>query len=130
MNISELGPGLYKVRIHEAPRLIKRSRNLPSPTAHLLQIKGYGEKRTYQLDGDSPATRERLLVDEDELEIVGKITQPVLNRASIHLTWKDEDGDDFAVTTLDTWGVKDLFEQYPFLVRAFNYRPRKNNELN
>lgn len=123
--VSELGPGIYKVRIQQAPPLIALSRNWPSPTAHILTIKGHGESRTYQLDDQLPTTRKYFIIDEHEFEIVRKLSEPVFNMASIHLTWEDQEGDRFAFSTRDAWTLKQLFEDFPFLTKPFNYRSKR-----
>src|SRR6478736_2469751 len=125
MKVSELGPGIYKVRVHQPPPLLKGSRSWPVPTAHILTIKGHGESRTYQLDDQLPATRKYFLIDEHEFQVVRKLTDPVFNMASIHLTWEDEEGDRFAFSTRDAWTLRQLFDDFPFLTRPFNYRPKR-----
>jgi hypothetical protein len=95
MKIAELESRIYKVRIHSTPPLIKSDKNSPKATAHLLFVKGHGEKRTYQLDNGLAADRKHFLVDENEFEVVRRVSQPIINRQSIFLTWKDDEGDDY-----------------------------------
>src|SRR5258708_15562025 len=124
MKISELEVGIYKVRIHEGPPLIKPDKNFPKATAHLLFVKGHGEKRTYQLDNGLAADRRHFLVDENEFEVVKRVSPPKVTRGTIFLAWKDDEGDDYVFHATDAWHLKTIFEEFPFLVEAFDFRPR------
>src|SRR5258708_32408165 len=101
MKISELEVGIYKVRIHEGPPLITPDKNSPQATAHLLFVKGHGEKRTYQLDDGLAVEGQHFLVDESEFEVVRRVSQPIITRQSIFLTWKDDEGDDYVFHATD-----------------------------
>jgi len=125
MKISELEEGIYKVRIHSGPPFIKPDKNSPKATAHLLFVKGHGEKRTYQLDHGLAAERKHFLVDESEFEVLRRVSQPIMTRQSIFLTWKDEEGDDYVFNATDAWHLRTLFEGFPFLAEAFNFLRKK-----
>ena len=125
MKISELEAGIYKVRIHSAPPLIKPDKSSPQATAHLLFVKGNGEKRTYQLDDGLAVDRQHFLVDESEFEVVRRLAQPIIAHTSIFLTWKDEEGDNYVFHTTDAWHLRTKFEEFSFLAEAFNFLPRR-----
>ncbi len=125
MKISEIEAGIYKVRIHSAPPLIKPDKNSPKATAHLLFVKGHGEKRTYQLDFGLAVDRQHFLVDEREFEVVRRVPQPTITRQSIFLTWRDEEGDDYVFHATDAWHLRTLFEEQPFLSEPFNFKARR-----
>jgi len=125
MKISELEAGIYKVRIHSGPPLIKPDKNSPKATAHFLFVKGHGEKRTYQLDNGLAVDRKHFLVDESEFEVVKRSTLPIITHPKIFLTWKDDEGDDYVFNATDAWHLRTLFEGQPFLSEAFNFKPRR-----
>ena len=128
MKISELGPGLYKVRIQKPPPLIRDTRSFPKPTAHLLQVKGHGAERSYKIDNELEVKRDHFVIDEDEFEIVKKLSIPSVDMVRIAITWIDEEGDEYALQTHDTWGIKNLIDEFPFLKGPLNYKARRRPE--
>jgi len=120
--LQELEPGLYKVKIHRLPGIIKANKIIPQPSAHLLLIKGKGEKRTYQIDNELSFSNANF--EEDEIQIVKRLGQPFVDLPAIYITWRDEDGDTYSMQAHDAWELRNLFEKHEFLRQPFNYKPK------
>jgi len=121
--LQELESGLYKIKIHRLPGIIKASKIIPQPSAHLLLIKGKGEKRIYQIDNDLSFSHANF--EEDEIEIVKRLPQPFIDLPAIYITWRDEDGDTYSMRAHDAWELRHLFEEREYLRQPFNYKPKK-----
>lgn len=124
MGIMELEPGLYKIVLRSSGVSSRRKGSFQVGRAHLLKIKGHGQKRQYSLDNrefqsihDFPK--------EDDYEIISKVGEfPTINNSRIHLTWHDHAGDQYCITVLNCWDLRNLFDEFPFLKKPFMYEPR------
>lgn len=108
-------PEIFKVKID------KKSRGKTKPTAHLLVVKGKGERAMCQIDNEMPVRKMNFAETESKLKVIKKVTDMSVNCARIHLTWNDEEGDSYDFVATNPWDLKSIFDQYKFLTDAFGF---------
>lgn len=120
----KLEPGYYKVQ-REDKSLFKTKKNRDNPHAiHLLKVEGTGENQKYYIDG---ATVDYLRpADLKEYDIISKYPQePVIGNGYITVSFSDQSGEKFSFSVKTAWGLRDIFDKYPFLKKPFMYESRK-----
>lgn len=120
MKVSELQPGIYKIRKKEyaPPRRGKGNGN----TAHLLRVQGHGEKQKYFIDHDSFGAHPRDMSDLDQYEVVSKYDQvPQVMRPRITILWVDGSGDEYTWQVTNAWSLRGIFDAMPWIKDAFGY---------
>lgn len=120
-NPQSMEPEIYKVKIDKR----SRDKTIPRPTAHLLFVRGNGEKKTYQLDNETPGFKK---YDDSKFTVIKKVTQMKVISSGIHFSWKDEEGDSYVFSTTDGWGLKHMLDQFEFLSEAFGVKLERKEE--
>lgn len=105
-----------------------RKGNFFMGSIHIMQIKQTPKGKVICVDNGPEYTVKDFLHDHSEdYELLGKIaTDRPIHRQRISISWEDEQGDRFEMEVADTWTLRNIFYQFPFLAKPFNYLPKSS----
>jgi hypothetical protein len=123
MKISELSPGIYKLRRKEDPD----GRRRIGDEIVILRITGSGVDRRYFVNQDTFGEEPGRTDFDRYFEVMIKYNgAPMVCKRQIKLQFKDSAGDHFELVVESIDELKKLFEAIPWLKVPFGYVPNKS----
>jgi hypothetical protein len=130
MKLNELSPGIYKIRELESADAVTHRQGKVLKLVHLLRVTGTGERRKYFIDHDTLGEDGQHISFNRDYEIMYRYQGfPEVNRPKIRISFSDG-SDIFEFEVADAWALRDIFEELPWLQKAFGYEPRRKTVSN
>jgi hypothetical protein len=119
----ELTPGIYKIR--ERNRAYSRD-GASKQVFHLLRVSGAGQSCIYYVDGDTKGKHPRRLNFQHDYDVVGRFSSdPEVLGIHIFISFCDDGGHLFEFAMNDAWRLRTIFEEMPWLHKAFRAKTGK-----
>ncbi len=123
MKISELQPGIYKIRRKEDPDGHRRI----GDEILLLRVTGMGAERKYFVNHDTSGEEPGRTDFDRYFEVIHRYEKaPMVCKQEIRLQFRDTAGDCFEFAVESTEELKRLFNEIPWLKEPFGYVPNKS----
>jgi hypothetical protein len=123
MKISELPPGIYKIRRKEDPDGHRRI----GDEILILRIVGTGGHKKFFVNQDTFGEEPGRTDFDRYFEMIYKYDgAPMVCKPEIRLQFKDAAGDYFELTVESTDELRQLFHEIPWLKEPFGYVPNKS----
>jgi hypothetical protein len=115
MKISELTPGIYKIRERNR-RYSFRGESSSGYPVHLLRVEGAGARCRFYIDQDTQGQHPAKMDFARSYQIISRYTvAPDIDRAQLIISFSDEQGDQFNFVVNDAWRLRTVFESLPWL---------------
>ena len=123
MRMTELSPGIYKIRKKDYSRY--GSKRNAEREIRLLRVVGNGEKRKYYLDQNTTGDAINMLSYYNDFEIVSKyVGDPQVSKPLLTISWVDENGDAFEWCVTNAWALRSVFDAMEWLKKPFQFGQR------
>lgn len=107
--------GLYKVKFNRR--------------YHLMRIGTPSGKKMFKLDHGDWEPIEKLNGLEEALELLCQVDERTVHKdikePRLTISWQDSEQREFRMTVRDTWALRNILHEFPFLQEPFSYIPRK-----
>ena len=108
-----LEPGVYKIKD-----------NAVIPKCHYLLIYYIEKRKFYQLNASlAQPCDDNGKLPFDGYRLLKKLQRPIaIKKVKLNLEWQDAEGDEFEMHMRDIQLLRNLFQQYPEVAKAFGSR--------
>lgn len=134
MKLTELNPGIYKIRKkdYRTPFGAKSSRTRFKTEVHILRVTGAGQSLRYFVDHDVIGHHpSKMNGFAGEYEVVSRFDgDPSVFNCSITMQFTDGGGDVHTYTVTDMWALRNVLDAMPWLKKPFGYTPNRSWKVN
>jgi hypothetical protein len=119
MKISDLTPGIYKIRTRNR-RFSFRGESSSGYSVHLLRVVGTGVQCRYFIDQDVKGQHPSKMEFAKHYQIISRYSrEPDVDRAQLLISFSDQQGDKFSFVVNDAWRLGAVLESLSWLKAGF-----------